>query len=72
MAFEAEQARIYAGIPIAEWDGMPGTDQWIDPHQGGRSKCDIIMLYRMSNAIPAASNDAQSREMERNAKRRGR
>jgi len=51
---------------------MPGTDQWIDPHKGGRSKCDIIMLYRMSNAIPAASNDAQNRELERNAKRRGR
>lgn len=68
--YECEAARVFAGIPIAEWDNMPGTRQWI-PETGGRSKCDILILYRMSNFIPAASTDAQTRESERKAKRRG-
>jgi hypothetical protein len=70
--YEQEQARIYAGMSIAEWDVLPGTQMWIDPEQGGRSKCDLIVLYRMSNEIPAAANDAQIRKQERDAKVRGR
>lgn len=72
LEYECEAARVFAGIPIAEWNTMPGTRQWIPP-TGGRCKCDILMLYRMSNLIPAASQDAQSRETERLSKqRRGR
>lgn len=71
-AYENEQARLYAGLSIAEWDKMPGTQQWIDPEVGGRSKAEMLILYRMSLQIPAAMNDAQAREMERNANRRGR
>lgn len=67
--YECEMARIFAGLSITEWDAMPGTRQWI-PDTGGRCKCDILILYRMSNFIPAASNDAQSREAERKAKQR--
>lgn len=69
--YECEAARIYANIPISEWDRMPGTRQWIPP-TGGRCKCDILILYRMSNFIPAASSDAQARETERLSKMRGR
>lgn len=71
MAYEQEQSRIYAGMSIAEYDDLPGSPEWIDPARGGRSKAHILMLYRMSNSIPAAANDAQAREAERNAKRRG-
>ena len=70
MTFEEEQTRLYAGLSIMEWDALPGTQQWIDPEQGGRSKCDLIMLYRMNNWIPAAAQDASARQMERDAKRR--
>lgn len=49
---------------------MPGDPQWINPLKGGRSKAHILMLYRMSNAVPAAANDAQARKMEQDAKRR--
>lgn len=62
--YEYERARVFAGMSIAEWDALPGTPLWAN---GGRSKCDLIMLYRMSNDIPSAINDAQSREMERKA-----
>lgn len=65
MAFEEEQARLHAGISISEWDNLPGTRTWLDPEVGGRSKCDLIMLYRMSNWIPAAAQDASARDMER-------
>lgn len=70
MAYEEEQARIYAGMSTTEYDGLPGTPMWLDSENGqSRSKCHIIILYRMSHAIPAASNDAQGREMERKANR---
>ncbi len=71
LEYESEMARVFAGLSIAEWSAMPGTRQWIPP-TGGRCKCDILILYRMSNFIPAAANDAQSREMERKSKRGGR
>lgn len=72
MAYEEEQARIYAGMSITEYDALPGTPQWIDPEKGGRSKSDLVMLYRMSNYIPAVAHDAAAREMERKAKQPGR
>jgi hypothetical protein len=69
LEYECEAARIYAGIPIAEWDAMPGTRLWLA--NGGRSKCDIVVLFRMSNFIPSAANDAQAREIERKSKLKG-
>lgn len=70
MAYEEEQARIYAGMSILEYDALPGTPQWIDPEVGGRSKSDLVIIYRMSKNIPAAVADIQAREMQRNARRR--
>lgn len=69
LAYEEEQARIFAGMPPSEYDALPGTPMWINPDTGSRSKCHILVLYRMSNSIPAAANDANAREMERNARR---
>lgn len=70
LAYEEEQARIYSGMSTSEYDSLPGTPMWINPAIGGRSKCHILVLFRMSNTIPAVANDAASREMERDAKRR--
>lgn len=55
---------------MAEYDELPGTPQWCIGNQ--RSKAHILMLYRMSNTIPAVASDAQSRKMERDAKTRRR
>lgn len=71
LEYEMEQARIYAGLSMAEWDTLPGTPEWIDPERHSRSKCHILVLYRMSNAIPAAANDALIRKQEMDARRRG-
>jgi hypothetical protein len=68
--YELEQARIYAGMNISEFDALPGTPQWAVGDE--RTKTHILVLYRMSNAIPAAIGDAQSRDMERKNKPRGR
>lgn len=70
LAFEEEQARVYAGLGITEYDALPGTPMWIDPDVGGRSKCHILILYRMQQYIPAVAQDAQNAKMERDAKRR--
>lgn len=70
--YELEQARIYAGLPIAEWDALPGTPDWIDPERPSRTKSHLLVLYRMSNVIPAAAQDAQIRQQENEAKWLGR
>lgn len=67
-AFEEESARLYAGISISEWDALPGTRAWIDPNKGGRSKCDLVVLYRMSNWITAAMDDVAAKKMEHRAR----
>lgn len=64
MAFEEEQARLYAGTSIPEWDDLPGTRVWL-LNDEGRAKADLIMLYRMNNWIPAAAQDMAARDMER-------
>jgi len=55
-------------MSIAEFDALPGTPEWTIDNE--RSKAHILVLYRMSNAIPAAVNDAQAREVERKSRRR--
>lgn len=70
-SYEYEQARLFAGLSITEWDNMPGTQQWVNPEIGGRCKAEMLILYRMSLMIPAASNDAQAREMERKSRMKG-
>lgn len=71
-AYEQEQARIYAGMSMAEYDSLPGTPEWCVGDE--RSKSHILMLYRMSNTIPAVASDAQARKAEHDmkAKRKGR
>lgn len=68
-SYELEQARIYAGMSVTEFDQLPGTPEWITT--GERSKAHILVLYRMSNSITAAITDAQNREIERKSKGRG-
>lgn len=69
MAFEQEQARIWAGMSYEAYDALPGTPMWLDPLKGGRSKCHIIMVYRMQQYIPAVAQDAQVRQQEIDARR---
>ena len=69
IAYELEQARLYAGVTSAEFDSMPGSPEWCTEATGWRSKCHVLVLYRMSTAIPAAANDAAAKDMERKSKR---
>jgi hypothetical protein len=69
ITYELECARVYAGIPLLEWERMPGTRAWLV--EESRCKCDILILFRMSQFIPAAVSDAQAREVERKSKRKG-
>lgn len=69
LAYEEEQARIAAGMSITDYDALPGSPMWINPETGGRSKCHIILLYRMAQYIPAVANDAQARKAEQDMRR---
>lgn len=70
LAYELEQARLFAGLTASEFDRMPGTPEWCTEATGWRSKCHILMLYRMSNNIPAVAQDAAAKDMERQSKLR--
>ena len=70
IGYELEQARLYAGLTAAEFDAMPGTPEWCTEMTGWRSKCHILMLWRMSNTIPAVMQDASIKDMERQSKMR--
>lgn len=59
-------------MSIAEYDALPGTPEWIDLEKGGRSKAHILVLYRMSNSVPAASQDAAARKLDRESRTRRR
>lgn len=72
IAYELEQARLFAGITAGEFDVMPGVPEWCTDATGWRSKCHILILYRMSNSIPAVAQDASNRETERQSKMRHR
>lgn len=71
LEYELECARIFAGMSLAEWEALPGTRQWLKLGEQ-RCKADLLILYRMSNFIPAASSDAQARASELKLKRGGR
>lgn len=68
MAFEEEQARIAAGLSVAEYETLPGTPIWCLP--GQRSKCHVLIWYRMSLRIPNVAQDAAVRKAERDSKMR--
>ena len=70
LAYELEQARLFAGLTMKEFDLMPGTPEWCTAQTGWRSKCHILTLYRMSNNIPAVAQDAAAKDMERQSKMR--
>lgn len=72
LAYEQEQARIYAGLSSEEYNDLPGVPMWINPERPTLSKSHVLVLYRMSNRISAAAQDAQARKMERDARRPGR
>lgn len=71
MPYELEQARLYAGLSPLEFDALPGTPEWVlADAMDWRTKAHILLLYRMSTAIPAVAQDAANRQMERDSKLR--
>lgn len=73
LAFEEEQARISEGLSFEDYEVLPGTPRWILEDGPQRSKCHVLMRYRISLQIPAVSNEAQEQERKRqSALRRGR
>lgn len=65
LAFEEQLARIWAGLSEAEYAALPGAPRWVDPETGGRSKAEVLVLYRMNNRIGAVSQDAAAARKRR-------
>ena len=72
LAFEEEQARISEGLSYEDYEALPGTSRWITDTGLQRSKCHVLMRYRISLQIPAVAQDAQHKEQQRQAAIRGR
>jgi hypothetical protein len=58
LAFEEQQARIYAGLSLEQYAALPGSPRWIDPDAPTLSKAEVLLLYRMAHSIDAVAQDA--------------
>lgn len=61
---EEQEARMFAGIGIAEYETMPGTPDWCDENYP-LSKSDVIVMYRMHHLIAAVQEHARSKQPAR-------
>ena len=55
--FEEQEARIFAGMSLQEFNRMPGTPEWCDD-MNPLSKADVVVLYRMHGLIGAVQEHA--------------
>lgn len=44
--FEEQEARVYAGLSLVEYEQMPGNMEWCTPDQP-MSKAELIVLRRL-------------------------
>lgn len=63
MQYEMQIARKAFNIPPKEWEAMAGTPIWVT--DGGLSKSDVIVLYRLENRTEAVTNDIQIKHIKR-------
>lgn len=63
LEFEEFLARTHAGIPIAEYEAMPGDPRWCTSTQPV-SKAEIVVAYRLQNRIHAIQEDVQAKQMK--------
>ncbi len=61
LSMEEQLARVWAGMSDAEYQALPGAPRWVDHETGTRSKCEVVMLYRMNSRIAAVSEDASQK-----------
>lgn len=69
LEFEQQQARVKAGLSVAEYEQLPGTPQWARRRGLSTSKCHVIMWYRQERRLQIVGDDIQAREMERQTRR---
>lgn len=57
---EEENARIYCGLTIDQYENLSGTSYWSDENETigvYESKCDVLVYYRSQKLIEAILND---------------
>lgn len=62
--FEANEARIFAGLSVAEFEAMPGTPRWCDEAHP-ISKSSILAQYQLHILIAAVRDDAERKKKVR-------
>lgn len=60
--YEEQEARVKAGLSVAEYDGLPGDPCWITEHTPQLSKAHVIAYARMSAHIQAVFAEAERRK----------
>lgn len=62
--FEEQEARVYSGLSVAEYDKLAGDPQYATEDQPV-SKAQIIALYRLHKIINAIVANEQSKKRRR-------
>lgn len=60
--YEEQDARVKAGLSVAEYDSLPGDPQWIAEDTPQISKAHVIAYARMSARITAVFMEAERRK----------
>lgn len=61
LAFEEQEARIFAGLSVMEYDSLPGVGEWCNADQP-ISKAEILVLYRLHNQVLAVQRHLDSKK----------
>ncbi len=59
--FEEQEARIFAGLSLKEYDELPGVPEWCTEDQP-LSKSEILVLYRLHNQMNAVRDDLSTKK----------
>lgn len=62
--FEEQEARIFAGLGLAEYDALPGDPVWCDDARPV-SKAEVLTLYRMHYLVEAVRVHAANKQRGR-------
>lgn len=64
--FEAERARVQAGLSLAEFNALPGSPEWCTD-ASPVSKCDLIAFMRLDQLVNLVMQDAALKKAKSHA-----
>lgn len=65
---EEENARIFCGLSIEQYENLIGTYYWSDEENAigiYENKCDVLVFYRSQKLVEAIINDLNAKDIKK-------